>query len=119
MQEELLKRLDLLSLKLGVATEHLYAALIKQVYVNAVYAIIWLILGLVLVFKIKPVFKMLRKHGEESDYYSLAKDQFWSGSWLAISVLTVILIMVFSISSLIQVLNPEYQAIKEILKVLQ
>lgn len=49
ISDELLKRLDLLAQKLGVTIEHLWQVLVRQAYIEAYFAIFWVILSVVLV----------------------------------------------------------------------
>lgn len=115
MQDELLKRLDLMAANLGVATEHLYSVLIKQVYVDAAYSGLWLIVGIILACSIKPIFNKIRKMEDDGPY----SDCLGSTIWIVCSAIASVVIIGFSTQVFIQILNPEYAAIKEILGVLK
>jgi hypothetical protein len=109
MKEEALKRLDALAEKLGVVSEHLWAVLVRQQYVEAWFGQIVALVAAVLLVVI-----WRRTLGRERGYY----DDAVLGASLA-SVPLGIAIVIGSYVAMTGFLNPEYGALREVLSVLR
>lgn len=115
MKEELLKRLDALAAKLGVASEHIWQVLVKQAGVAAVENLIGILIGVAVMILGPWLFQKGRTtpkvNGDSTD---LAVAQMVIGVvCLAVSVVVTIACVV-SLPTL--VMNPEYFALQKVME---
>lgn len=104
--------LDALALRFGATGEMLWAALVKQAYVDAIQSvIIILIAGSVLLFTYK-------KHKQIGDWADTNDGEFMLVGLAALNIICFVCVFV-SIVSLPSVLNPEYYALELIIKALK
>lgn len=104
-----------LSTKLGVATDHFYPILVKQQYVSAISGIsISAVASLVFYLIFRRFSPRADRHG---DYGSM------DGGITIISAIGMIVSLLFFIACLIEgipaILNPEYAALMDLLKVVK
>lgn len=138
--DKAMELVEQLATKLGVAAEYLWAVLIKQQYADGIVDIILAAFSfIVLVVVTIYVPKLYTKYFNE--YKQLREDRINNGTgylgsyttsslredhcrdmyeavraWgIAISIAVFILMMVYAVSGVKQVINPEYYALKEVL----
>jgi len=114
MNEQLIGLIDKLAVKLGIAVEILWTALIKQAYVsNTVDLVAFFILAAISIWGFKFIRNKTKDGGEWHD------DGDASGiSWLLWGLYTIViaLIICLNLSGTVSgIINPEYWALKEIL----
>lgn len=108
MNEEILKRIDALAAKLGVAAEHVWGVLIKQARVEAATDAVGFILSLVCAYWLIRWARYMLKTGKDGDGII----------WIpfALCAFFVLVAGIGSFSSIpTNVFNPEYFALKTIL----
>ena len=108
MQEELLKRLDLLATKLGVAVEHLWAVLVRQGTVEGVIGAFAAILGGVICL---VSFKNLRAAYQEYEDGTVV-------GWAFLAFMSLIAFAI-GVDQAKYLFNPEYFALQEVLRLLK
>lgn len=119
IKEELFSRIDVLAKKLGVGAEHLWAVLIKQSIISG-----WsdfILQGVLLILLLIGLNLILRVKGSLYDTYNNGFTTKGMTFMLYLSILGFILtitILDFK-NNLIQILNPEYYAWKEIQSILR
>ena len=115
MNEELLKRIDLLAEKLSTTGEHLYGVLVTQAYIQATYSVITLAL-LVLVTALS-VFanKKVAKYYKENDYDMDVIHILSGGLWFVYIGIGVAIVSSNIMMILTCLANPEYFALTKIL----
>ena len=123
MNEETLQAVTALAQKLGTTSEYLWSVLIQQAYLEAglslVNIIVW---GMITFFVVKIVYRKTRTPKEtKEELYPKAE---WTeegavAAWLVSGVLILIAFIIISVefNNLITALfNPEYWALKQIIK---
>ncbi len=118
MKEELLERLDLLAAKLGVAVEHLYVVLTNQGYVEGFLAlgfatVSFTILVIAAIQLFKNVSLVAKADMNDEVEYGI-KAFFWGFATIASAVLTA-----GNAVNIKYLFNPEYFALREILKLVR
>jgi hypothetical protein len=112
VKEEALKRLDLLAGKLGVVSEQLWATLILQQRVDVIVNLVWLSGCGYGIWWLGRAFRSVRE----------SHDAFDSGMAQAGCVIGIGILAIFGCFGLrdilIGILNPEFGALKEILRAL-
>jgi hypothetical protein len=118
MNEEVLKRLDLLAAKLSTTGAHLWEVLVKQAYAEAADLFIWMIAALALtVVFIALSRRMFRRSNEVGENKG---DHIFVGVVSALAAVLTSTLAVSSFASIIKTLmNPEYFALTKILEVLK
>lgn len=112
MNEELLKRLDLLAVKLGATGQYLWETLVKREFAEGVWSLG--MLGMT-VAGIVFLWQKLTKFGEENPY-----DKAECAAGKAILVIGGLgLIDLFSNTAVLGLLNPEGQALKTIFELMK
>ena len=109
MQEELLKRLDLLATKLGVAVEHLWAVLVRQGTVEGAIGAFAAILGGVICLVSVKNFRVAYQEYEED---------VWVVGWAFLAFVSFIGFAVGVVRAK-YLFNPEYFALQEVLRLLK
>lgn len=119
---EVLQRLDILAMKLGVASNHIYAALLKQAYIDSICFLAWYIFNIVIIIVLSSIaFKNLSKEIEKSKR-GLHEEE---NKYMFPFALTAAFCLVFflTISNMSNVLagfyNPDYVAFKKIISILK
>lgn len=110
------KGIDTASKNLGVAVPHLWEVLIRQQYIKGIQGIVTFIVSLVCIY---PLWRLTRyfRNLEEEDPYS-AWD--FATFFTFIGMVVLITIGFFSFyDSIGQLLNPEYYAIQDIIKLVK
>jgi drug/metabolite transporter (DMT)-like permease len=105
----------ILAQKLGVAAEHVYTVLIRQQFAEGIYAIIIIavaVLGLLLAV---IIFKLCFKHGDKGEE-GIA---IFLGCTAACIGATALFVILSSTGNVLKVVNPEYYAIQEIIKMVK
>lgn len=106
--EQIKPAMEKMAEQLGVASEFLWSVLIKQQYIDGIFGIGWCIIGIVtlslLAWSIKKWGKMLL---EVSDGAVIMV-------WIVIGALGCVAIILGFQSAVNHLVNPEYQAIKDI-----
>lgn len=109
MNEELLKRLDTIAEKLGVATNHLNEVFIRQAILEGYYGIFWFVAGIGLAFLTPFLYKKSKTIDDE-----------------CAAIVMMIFVRIFAIAFIIgglmdttSLFNPEYEATKELFKLLK
>lgn len=109
LKDEVLERIDALAKKLGVTIEHLWGVLVRQAYVEAGFAIVWLVLGVgLLVGSARCI----------SAYYRTRER--WTDEMIFKTVVLAILSFLFFVVACIEVgdvgylFNPEYFALEKV-----
>lgn len=110
--EELMTRLDVLAAKLGVTVEHLWDIFTKQAYIEGFYAIFWAISFSAMLFCGHKLLKNLWNEADED----IAKG-FTAIGFMVLYIFCVVEIGC-SIDHVRALINPEYFAFKEILKLI-
>lgn len=112
MKEELLKRLDVLAAKVGVASEHMWGVLVRQAYIEGISVLVATLLvaiGSVFIWR-----QFVKSNGAYDDLDVL---------WLIAGTISTIIGIVFLVISVdlvpTAIFNPEYYALKQILTVLR
>lgn len=118
MNEEILKRIDLLSKNLGVASGHIWQVMVHQQFVDAITDLFSGVLALVVMgFAIKCAMHLFGKRNEEDGDTAL------SCLFFILSMVTAGISLVVGVAYLTSVptelLNPEYGAFHELLKAAQ
>ncbi|MGI1828747.1 hypothetical protein ACRPLG_02625 [Bacillus safensis] len=116
--------IDKLAAKLGVAAEHVYGVLVKQSYV---FGIINIIVGAILLAGFAVLLRLnyliiakgeSPSWGEEETIYYKLREVGCGMLFIVIIIVTILAVifgMVALFSGIMQALNPEYYAIKEII----
>ncbi|MGM0815332.1 MAG: hypothetical protein ACQEUO_07390 [Bacillota bacterium] len=116
--------IDKLAAKLGVAAEHVYGVLVKQ---SHVFGIINIIVGTILLAGFAVLLRLnyliiakgeSPSWGEEETIYCKLREVGDGMLFIAIIIVTILAVifgMIALFSGIMQALNPEYYAIKEIL----
>jgi hypothetical protein len=113
MNEQLIGLVDKLAVKLGVAVEILWAALIKQAYVsNIVNLVAFFILAAISIWGFKFVSNKTKDGGEWDNLDSGGIAWLFWGAYTIVIALIICLNLSGTVSGII---NPEYWALKEIL----
>lgn len=112
MNDEILKRIDALAAKLGVAGAELWRILVKQAKVDAISDVAWAIVSIAIIFGvIKLEYWAVRRNEKEEDD--------WIIGITIISVIVGVTFLIVGIASLMDLptalFNPEYRAL-ELLK---
>lgn len=111
MTNEILKRIDLLAAKLGIAAEKLWEVLVAQARIDAIQSLIWAGVWIVLAGVMCYAFKQVMEWA--------AKDDDWTplmiGCGVAILILSVSAIALI-VSSITPFFNPQYWAFQELMK---
>jgi hypothetical protein len=123
MNEETLQAITALAQKLGTTSEYLWSVLIQQAYLEAGLSLINLIVwGIITFFVVKIVYLKTKTPLEtDEDHYPKAQwvEEGAVAAWLVSGVLILIAFIIISVefNSLITALfNPEYWALKQIIK---
>ncbi|MEK4789468.1 MULTISPECIES: hypothetical protein [Bacillus] len=116
--------IDKLAAKLGVAAEHVYGVLVNQSYV---FGIINIIVGAILLAGFAVLLRLnyliiakgeCPSWGEEKTIYYKLREAGAGMIFIVIIIVTILAVifgMIALFSGIMQALNPEYYAIKEIL----
>lgn len=117
-KQELLKRLDAVAAKLGTTTEYLWKVLVKQGYVEGIAQLVSIPALLLLAYMGYRLSKKL---------YQMGEDDGWNGPgpvfgsaflYLGIGA-AIFLAMGNAYFGLLQLLNPEYFALRQILQAIK
>ena len=118
LTKEFLTRLDALADKLGTTADYLWIVLVKQAQIEAIESIFILISGIGTTYFTMKLWWWLVPRIEAAEHED--------GGWIFLGVISSIVSIVLIISSMFSVfsiptklLNPEYWALQEIMKVLQ
>lgn len=118
MNEEILKRIDLLAAKLGVTADHIWAVLVKQARVEAaewiIWSLFWFILSGACAYMSRWLYKLEktgnRSHEVEEAYFLFAAVPSGIAFVIAAGCLANILTLF---------VNPEYWALKQIMEMMK
>lgn len=112
---EILQYLDKVAVKLGVGVDYLWPLFVKQQYIEAYYCA-----GLFVIFAIifVPLMTFTVRHWDPSSGYSIYDNdqEFIFAMACAISSTSVVVGLIMFLSEFIDIFNPEYAAIKDIIK---
>ena len=112
-QEKIIEYIDALSVKLGVAAEHVYEVLVRQKIVEGiVYSIVILV---VLIASIVAFKKSLQSYFNEQDLDKTFGFGLASIVFGAVLVISLIVTIAGLPGQILKIYNPEYYAIKTIL----
>jgi hypothetical protein len=110
VNEELLKRLDLLAAKLNTTGEALWASLLRQARIDAIQDSIMTLGLLVAAWGFYRYIRWAAKEDTEGGHLIVA---------IVGSVITVILLLIYALSIATEFLNPQYDAFDKILHLLK
>jgi hypothetical protein len=99
--DDLARILDELGRRLGPAGEHVFALAVRQ---QIIEGIVWVTVGLLLIIAGVVAFLVIRRQTDSDGF-----------EWLAGGILWVVAAVAL-IPGLLQLLNPEYAAIRDLLK---
>jgi len=122
MNENVVKLIEQLANKLGTTSEYLWSVLIKQAPISASITLIQMAILLLLSFFLFKTHIRLMKKTSDDRYAETKYDQLgdWSGFAMAIVGGVVFILLILCCGSLEDVVNgffnPEYWALKEILR---
>ena len=111
--KDLTNLLEQLSLKLGVTTEYLWAALLKQALISGIQSIIYILFVILLGFILYP----LHKKARSKDFYN-SNDPLWAVGLPVVIIcwfLSILLLFPVIGNGLTAFLNPTYWALDDIL----
>lgn len=111
MNEELLKRFDIIANKLGVASEHIYSVLLKEAWLEGFYGIFWIVCGIICTKFTLKLFKSIGNNGYDDDTGII-----FLGILSGLAALVMIIIGLIEVTTLF---NPEATAIKNFFKLLK
>jgi hypothetical protein len=116
MKEEILKRLDALAAKLGVASDKLWQILLAQGQIERTMTIVWVALSLAATVASGLLILRNAKRFSDASYDS---GSLYLGNIIVFSVIGLISLCACmgSLSYLSGVINPEYFALRQILEV--
>jgi cytochrome bd-type quinol oxidase subunit 2 len=119
VNEELLKRLDVLAAKLGVTAQYLWTVLVKQAHIEAAMDTFWAVVFIALLVSGVICLRWSIKKINDPDTYN-------EEGWIALSTFSgivifagLILVPVFTSSAIAEHFNPEYWALEKILSALK
>jgi small-conductance mechanosensitive channel len=121
VKEEILKRLDAIAEKLGVAAQHLWSVLVRQAYIESVAqvvtGILLIVAAVVIVRFVKRSYdrEMTRQLNGLYDSHE-AIGQFFGFVLCSIAIVAGVSVITFGC---LGIANPEYYALKEILETLR
>ncbi len=129
MDQDIIKLIDKLADKLGVASEHLMQVLYRQAYIELVYDVILMILFVVYVIAVWKIHKWLGREynvkvGDRIVTYESRYEYYESPAWLMGILLLISIIwsicVVNDIGEIITIIfNPEYWVIDTIFQALK
>lgn len=119
MKEDILKRIDLLASKLGVASEQLYAVLFKQAYFEASISLIYVISGCVFIYFSMKGFKKLGRERLKSEHIDFCLENLPLYIGWSVLIIFAFSMVGLNLSSLGYFFNPDYFVIQKIAEVLK
>jgi Na+/proline symporter len=129
MNEQIIRLVEHLAMKLGVATEHLWGALIQQAYVDAVGSIIKLAIVSAITWVVYRVhiYLSVKVPVKKSGWPDIVRNRYESVeelkilmAFLGFVMVVFCVVAVLTVSSdLVQLLNPEYYAISKLLRAIR
>lgn len=111
MNEELLKRFDIIANKLGVASEHIYSVLLKEAWLEGFYGIFWVVCGIICTKFTLKLFKSTNNNSYDDNTVII-----FLGVLLGIASLVIIICGLIEVTTLF---NPEATAIQNLFKLLK
>ena len=116
-EETITKYIDQLAQSLNVASEHVYAALLKQALVSGIVSALVAALALIIVIALSVLAITLWKRALNDEYcYYDTEEAFFHTAIIAIFVSVATFFFIgCAYDALTALLNPEYWAIKEVL----
>lgn len=117
VKEELLKRLDGLADKLGLTVNHLWQIWTKQGYIEAYFAIFWIILATPLV--IFACFRIGKTIDEMTEYNECSGKQAVSSVVLGFLAVIFLLTALLQCSDIAYLFNPELYALEQVKSILR
>jgi hypothetical protein len=119
VQEKIFEYIDALALKLGVASEHVFELMIKQKIIEGiVYSSVIAVVGIIVWVATYKCLGYLIKNYQ--DLYEKDHELGWMLGSILLSVVSLSFLIVWVAALpqyILQIFNPEYYAIKEILEV--
>ena len=117
LEDKTVEMLELLSSKIGVASEKIWEWALIQVKVDIINTFLFLIMSLSLIYPYIKISNFLEKK------YKKDHDEFYETSHFLITIIGGIVLVCFLISSMVLItklpsliLNPEYAAFQKIIK---